>query len=74
MLIAQNFNKFGFVEEISERLTGRGLIHKIVRTPNGYHVLSEPFDVRLLEGIPDVEVKKDGMTYIEYLEMMYNGK
>jgi hypothetical protein len=31
------------------------------KTPNGWHVICKPFDVRLVEDFPDTEVKKDGL-------------
>lgn len=40
----------------------------VVETKHGYHIISDPFDVRCLEGVDFVEVKRDGMTDISYLE------
>lgn len=33
-------------------------------TRNGYHWIVKPFDVRLVSGIPDVGVQKDGLLYV----------
>ena len=41
----------------------------IQESPNGYHVVAEPFDLRILEGIPDVSVQKDGMIFVELCEV-----
>jgi hypothetical protein len=40
-------------------------ICEVVPTPNGFHVVCEPFDPRLIESLPDVSVKKDALLYIE---------
>lgn len=49
-------------------LLGQMLGEKILEshnTPNGYHLIVEPFDVRLIEPIEDVSVVKDGLLFIE---------
>ena len=42
-------------------------IHMIQPTRHGYHLITEPFDRRILEGIKDVEVKPDGQLFVEYV-------
>ena len=34
-------------------------------TPNGVHIVLEKFDTRVLEGIEDVEFKRDGYVFVE---------
>lgn len=41
--------------------------HKL-ETKNGWHYIVPPFDIRILQEFTDVEVKKNGMTVIEYME------
>jgi len=41
-----------------------------LNTPNGYHLVTEPFDARLLETFDKVEIKKDGFTTIEFPEWL----
>jgi hypothetical protein len=36
----------------------------VQETRNGYHVITTPFDVRILEGFEEIEVKKDGLLYL----------
>ena len=40
----------------------------VIETPNGYHVVVDRFDVRLLEGIDYVEVKKNALVFIDYVK------
>jgi len=40
---------------------------KSLETPHGYHLITPPFDPRIIVGIPDVEIKKDGMTMLSYI-------
>lgn len=52
-------------EKIAKILSTNGyevLVEK--ETRNGFHWITKPFDVRLLSGIPDVGVQKDGLLYI----------
>jgi len=39
-----------------------------VETPNGFHYVCEKFDTRILEGIKDVEFKRDGYVFVEMIE------
>lgn len=36
-------------------------------TKNGYHYIVQPFDVRLIEGIKDVSLQKDGLLLLRWL-------
>lgn len=46
--------------------------HQSVKTKNGYHFIVPPFDLRIVSTITGVEVKKDGMTDISYIEKYYS--
>jgi len=46
-----------------------GKVHMSTNTPNGYHLIAEPFDIRLVESIEDVSVLKDGLLFIEKYEV-----
>ena len=41
----------------------------MVKTPNGYHGIVEPFDPRLVENIENVEVKKDAFLFRDIFEI-----
>ena len=43
------------------------IVHTI-GTPNGVHLVVEKFDTRLIEGIKDVEFKRDGYVFVERIE------
>lgn len=43
---------------------GRG-----VETPNGYHIVTEPFNYNDLETDVEYELKTDGMLFVEYLSV-----
>lgn len=36
-----------------------------VKTPNGYHIITKPFDTRLISNVEDVSVQKDGYVFLE---------
>jgi hypothetical protein len=44
-------------------------IERQVRTPNGYHLVCKPFDVRILEGIQNASIQKDGLLFIDRFEV-----
>lgn len=54
-------------DEAKRKLVGRlPVVIKVWReTVNGYHCVAPPFDVRLVEGIEDVSVQKDGRLFVE---------
>jgi len=37
-------------------------------TPNGSHIITEPFNPSLCDGIPDFEVKKDALMLLNWIE------
>ena len=43
-------------------------IDEIIETPNGFHIVANPFDVRDLDDCKYTEVKKDALLFIERVE------
>ncbi len=39
----------------------------LIDTPHGHHLIVPAQDMRALMGIPDVEMQRDGMTYLSWL-------
>lgn len=37
-------------------------------TPNGYHVVSEPFNYNKLDSDIEYELKKDGLLFLSFIE------
>lgn len=58
-----------YIKVVAENLRQRDGVtfKKIYATPNGAHWVTEGFDVRLVENIPSVEVKKDGLLLLNVL-------
>lgn len=40
----------------------------VIDTPNGYHIVSDCFDTRILKDFEDVEVKPDDLVFMEMFE------
>lgn len=48
-------------------------INQIVHTPNGFHIICEPFNPKLVEQLQDVvSIKKDALVYIETITVPIN--
>lgn len=45
------------------------VIHTVVSTPNGYHVVCDPFNPERLSSLADVSIKKDALLFISLLEV-----
>ncbi len=41
------------------------VVRHVAPSRNGFHLISDAFDPRILEGIPDVSVQKDGLLYLD---------
>lgn len=39
-------------------------------TPNGYHIVTEPFNYNELETDVEYELKTDGLLFVEYLSVV----
>ena len=40
-------------------------VDALVRTPNGFHIVCPSLDTRLIQGIKDVEIKRDALVFVE---------
>jgi len=59
-----------FPTELIELITnGSILVDEKILTPNGWHLICKDLDTRLLQGIPNIEVKRDD---IKFVELIYN--
>ena len=45
------------------------VVHKVVSTPNGYHVVCDPFNPERISNIANVSIKKDALLFISLLEI-----
>ena len=54
------------IVDIVVELAGHG---ETVQTPNGWHFLCKPFDVRVLEQFDCASVHKDGLLFVERIEV-----
>ncbi len=60
-------------KEIPDKLN---ILHKnnkftfqeMIKTPNGWHLICDKLDTRILEGIPNVSVKRDGIKFVELIK------
>jgi len=43
-------------------------VDETIKTPNGYHLICPKLDTRLLQGISDVEVKRDDIKFVELIK------
>lgn len=48
------------IEEFSE-------VRMVQETPNGFHIITRPFNYNKLESSIDYELKKDGMIFVRYI-------
>lgn len=49
--------------------------HQVTPTPNGQHIITDPFDPRSIEKLfPYAEVKKDALVYVDTVEVSEGGK
>lgn len=40
-------------------------VHDKIKSPNGFHLICDPFDPRQIEGMPEASVVKDALVYIK---------
>lgn len=53
------------LDEVLRALPDKRMIKDYIHSPNGIHIVIEPFNTALLRDIHQVEVKKDALLYIE---------
>lgn len=41
---------------------------EMIKTPNGWHIICQNLDTRLLQGVENVEVKRDDIKFVELIE------
>lgn len=61
------------VDEIPEKLEQlMGSVHmhvlEKIKTPNGWHIICDALDTRMLEGIPDIEIKRNDIKFVSEFE------
>lgn len=54
-------------EKIQSELENHTEILMFQETPNGYHIVTEPFNYNELESEVEYELKKDGMIFIDFI-------
>ena len=62
--------------DLKQRLSTYTDVVALRETPNGYHVITEPFpypNIDYLRDHADIEVETDRMMFIEYLDITQNG-
>ena len=47
---------------------GSIVVDEIIETPNGWHIICKNIDTRILQGIPDVGVKRDDIKFVELID------
>lgn len=57
------------LERLNNYLLVSDLFFEARPTPNGMHYVTEPFNPVVLEEFEDVSLKKDGLLYVESLEI-----
>lgn len=53
--------------ELEDLLSNETAVITTMETPNGYHIITEPFNYTEFESEYEYELKKDGMTFLGYL-------
>ncbi|WP_436924618.1 hypothetical protein [Halosimplex amylolyticum] len=54
-------------DRLVTRLESHTTVSLVRETPNGYHVVTEPFDYNRLETDVEYELKTDGLVFVSYL-------
>ena len=58
------------LDEVQKRLNEKGVLqYQVVKTPNGWHIVTSPFDKRIFNDLKDVEVKTDGYVFVKKIEV-----
>lgn len=48
--------------------SGQLIVDEKIKTPNGWHLICSELDTRLLQGIEDVEIKRDDIKFVEIID------
>jgi len=54
-------------DKLKEKLRDHTEIKLVQETPNGFHIVTEPFNFNQLETDVEYELKKDGMIFLSYI-------
>ncbi|WP_415381754.1 hypothetical protein [Halosimplex sp. TS25] len=54
-------------DQLRSQLDGHTTVSLVRETPNGYHLVTEPFDYNRLETDVAYELKTDGLVFVSYL-------
>lgn len=44
------------------------IVDEFIKTPNGWHIICQNLDTRLLQGMENIEVKRDAIKFVEKFE------
>ena len=56
-------------EELGDIInSGKIEVDELIPTPNGWHIICRNLDTRLLQGIKDIEVKRDDIKFVELIK------
>lgn len=55
------------LSELKQDLEGLTEMRMVQTTPNGFHIITQPFNYNELETEIDYELKKDGMIFVSYI-------
>lgn len=72
LLIDIDSNDEEFKDIIVGKFDSKDIVD-LVKTPNGYHLVINRVDTRCLEGIENIEVKKDALVFVEFAENTKGG-
>ena len=53
------------IDQAIDRLSNETTIHTTVETPNGYHIITDPFNYTTFEMDPEYEIKPDDMIFLK---------
>lgn len=60
-------NETDLLEEIKSDLKNRTMIREHLKTPNGHHIITDPFNYTEFERGEDTEIKTDDLFYLSYI-------
>ena len=55
--------------DLSNLLDSNKVSHSYCRTPNGWHIICEKFDTRIVDNIKDLTIQRDGYKFIKKVDV-----
>lgn len=56
--------------EVYDFATNRNIdVDEVIKTPNGWHLICHKLDTRVLQGLDNIEVKRDACKFVERFEI-----